>query len=116
MADQPQNMSFGFVHALVAIGLLLAQPEAQRAQPLVICQTGTSPDRARMLHVGSFVGSLVRFVGMRRIQQLGGLQDHLDDMFVAVLFGRPPWVSGQYEDIHQNSIRVECCVHFPAVQ
>lgn len=62
--------------------------------------------------MGSFVGSLVRLVGMSRIQQLSGFQNHLDDMFVAVLFRRPPRVSGQYEDVHRNEIPMNLCFHF----
>jgi hypothetical protein len=53
--------------------------------------------------MGSFVGSLVRLVGMGGLQELGGFQDHLDHMFITMLFGCPPWVFREYEDIHRRS-------------
>ena len=112
MTDEPQDMLFGLVCAFLTLRVLLAQPEAQSTQPLLVGQALACPDGTRVVGMGSFVGSLVRLVGMSRIQQLSGFQDHLDDMFVAVLFGSPPWVSGQYEDVHQNSFPANLCFHF----
>lgn len=112
MADEPQNVIFGLVRASLPLRVLLAQPESQRTQPLLIAQTGTRPDGTRVVGVGSFVGSLVRLVGMGGIQQLSGFQDHFDDMFVAVKFRCPTWVARQYEDVHQNQFLRFLWFHF----
>lgn len=112
MTDEPQDMLFGLVSPFVSLRVLLAQPEAQSTQPLVIGQALAGPDGTGMVGMGSFVGSLVRLIGVSRIQQLGGFQDHLDNMFVAMLFGSTPWVPRQYEDVHQKEFLGNLCFHF----
>lgn len=112
MTGQPQNVRFGLVRALVPLGLLLAQPESQGTQPLVVRQTRTRPDGTRMVSMRSFIGSLVRLVGMGGLQELSGFQDHLDHMFITMLFGCPPWVFREYEDVHRTSFSPNSCFHF----
>lgn len=101
-----------------AKGEFLTEAETETAQPLVMVEALTHPDRtgvcgivdrviapgARGLHrrvfeTGEAVLSHLEYpVG--RIQELGGFQDHLHDVLVAVPSGTTARIGVQKEDIH----------------
>lgn len=89
----------------------------QKDKPPVVCDGGADPDRAGMVPMRGFItvlatsatlGNWGRFYirngrgrsVMRSPEELGGLQEHLDDVFVAVIAGGNPRVVGKEEDVH----------------
>ena len=102
---QPAEMRFGLVFLVsVAKAVFLAQPVAELAEPDVVGQTLTRPDRAGMVEVRLLVGILGKdhslFAPMSRVEELGGFEDHLYDMLVAMIFRGGFGVEGKEEDVH----------------
>lgn len=117
---EPVDMLLAGVGATEAVLELLAEGHAQLAQPLVVAQTLSHPDGAGMPRIADGEVAVLRgvagkgggggeiwFVAGRGgqepvggIEQLGCLQDHLDDVLVTVPARAARRLMGQIEDVH----------------
>jgi hypothetical protein len=100
-------MALGLVRLVKSIPklILLAEPETKFGEPLVIGIALTNPDRTRVIRVGLLVCPLrkkadIACYMMGRIKELCCLKNHLDDMLVAMQFGRNARDEAESKDVH----------------
>lgn len=98
-----------------AKAILLAQGQAELAQPDIVVEAGTGPDGRRVLlvlnrQVAALLGALTLRGRteiwldlnnmMGRVEKLSGLKNHLDDMLVAMPARTARCLVTQIEDVH----------------
>lgn len=99
--------------------ILVAQRQAELAQPDIVVEAGTGPDGRRVLlilnrEVAALLGALpLRSRGeigitlddvMSRVEKLGGLKNHLDDMLITMPTRTARCLVTEIEDIHAGVI------------
>lgn len=67
----------------VAVRVFVGQRKAVLDEPEVVGTSLTRPDGAGMIEVGSFVRSVLEWA----TEELGGLEDHFDDVLVMLILG-----------------------------
>ena len=97
------NVLLALVHALVSKRVLFAERKTVLAQPEIVCGCGACPDCRRMVLVRALVGAWSKSstAGVdppHRVQQLCGLQWHLDDVSVK-----------QELDMEEKDVHGLCC-------
>lgn len=100
---QPCEVCFCLVNLAVPKRELDAEPVTELTQPSIVVETCASPNTTRVVRMCLFVRARWKWCTtypMDAIEKLCCLQNHLDNMFIAVKLRCFPWTSRENEDIH----------------
>jgi len=88
----------------VSEAVFVTQPQTHLDQPFVVRKALTNPNGTGMVSMRLLVCIRWNVIWVKYpagcIEKLGCFEDHLYDMFVAMIFRGDPWINVKEEDVH----------------